>query len=128
MNPLRADVGISVLRCRADIPTITTQNTILSLREMTRRKHPVSRATSETQTPCGFIMRCATRESTAWLTAGGRNQGLQSLVWQSPHISGLVNQGGHLKVRQVISSQAGTSITRILTRQSSGGLRPNEAE
>ena len=47
----------------------------------TRRKHPVSRAPSEGRAPCGIFMRCTSRESNPWLTAGCLNQGLQSLVW-----------------------------------------------
>ena len=47
----------------------------------TRRKHPVSRAPSEGRAPCGIFMRCASRKSNPWLTAGCLNQGLQSPEW-----------------------------------------------
>ena len=48
-------------------------------------KHPLSLAPSEWRTSCGFIMRCASRESKAWPTAGCDKQGLQSVMWLILH-------------------------------------------
>ena len=53
--------------------------------EMTWLKHPLSLAPSEWPASCGFIMRCAIRESKAWPTAGYDKQGLQSVMWLILH-------------------------------------------